>query len=549
MTLLVLLYFLLGLLSLPSSAAKGKEPAADNSSPTKESLLKIWEVDGTCDSQVQFMEDSMEIALEIVTATLSALEFIKNSKLPSKQQDPKGYHRTSQFGKHVKVFLGSNQLKNLAIFSSQLVNLFAKMKRTIPASENDPPKGYVTHFQHLPDHKPKLMCGDSPGEKSWKWYGSSDTIPGQQRNLMSMNNDFRQYALENWDGAWYYDRTLAGVAWDKDIIIFCDNQFTPRAKALKTPKAWKASGISEGLSLNAHKDHFSVVMVHELIHWFGGTVSKDGAKPTAKIDDQIAIDDDGKPIYQKGERLLVYHPVPSADEIEDDNLKPLLAYGMDRIWQLAFCGERPVQDYCGAAKAMRNADSLALFALAMYYEDWDWSHSVARVLGKEYQKAPKKRPGDKQGQRPPKPTANIIFAILERLPDFPPLCFFTILPHLPLSRTNHDMSLSPREPDAEEIERKWTAIWESRVKELPLLPDPRPRALAPDPFQISDTASKQAPRPLYQESASWFKVPPNIRRDILRLAFGDARLHMYMEYGYPDVPRDAESKYHCNIVV
>jgi hypothetical protein len=111
------------------------------------------------------------------------------------------------------------------------------------------------------------------------------------------------------------------------------------------------------------------------------------------------------------------------------------------------------------------------------------------------------------------------------------------------------MSLSPREPDSEEIERKWTAIWESRVKELPVLPDPRPRALTPDPFQISDTASKQAPRPLYQESASWFKVPPNIRRDILRLAFGDARLHMYMEYGYPDVPRDAESKYHCNIVV
>jgi hypothetical protein len=175
------------------------------------------------------------------------------------------------------------------------------MKRTIPASENDPPKGYVTHFQHLPDHKPKLMCGDSPGEQSWKWYGSSDTIPGQQRNLMSMNNDFRQYALDNWDGAWYYDRrfvwkrkeretpiycepgTLAGVAWDKDIIIFCDNQFTPRAKALKTPKAWKASGISEGLSLNAYKDHFSVVMVHELIHWFGGTVSKDGAKPTASM--------------------------------------------------------------------------------------------------------------------------------------------------------------------------------------------------------------------------------------------------------------------------
>lgn len=48
----------------------------------------------------------MEIALEIVTATLSALEFIKNSKLPSKQQDPKGYHRYKSIWKTCQGFLG-----------------------------------------------------------------------------------------------------------------------------------------------------------------------------------------------------------------------------------------------------------------------------------------------------------------------------------------------------------------------------------------------------------------------------------------------------------
>jgi hypothetical protein len=39
---------------------------------------------------------------------------------------------------------------------------------------------------------------------------------------------------------------------------------------------------------------------------------------------------------------------------------------------------------------------------------------------------------------------------------------------------------------------------------------------------------------LYQTSP-WFKVPPNIRRDILRLAFGDRRLHMslFLERQYP----------------
>ncbi|KAF5235528.1 hypothetical protein FANTH_11679 [Fusarium anthophilum] len=393
--------------------------AEDDSSPTKDSLLKMWEVDEACASEVQFMEDSMEIALEIVTATLSALEYIKNSNPPSKQQDPKSYYKYTSIWESCQAFLGFEPAEEPGHLQSA-VDLFAKMKQTIPASENDPPKGYVTHFQNLPNHKPKLMCGDSPSEKSWKWYGSSDTIPGQQQNLMSMNKDFRDYALRSWDGAWYYDRrfvwkqkaketpifcepdTLAGVAWDKDIIIFCDNQFTPKAKAFKTPKAWRASGISEGLSLNSYKDHLSVVMVHELIHWFGGTVSKDGAKPTAKIDDQTAIDASGKLIYKRGEKEFAYSSIPSADELEE--LKPVLAYGRERIWQLAFCGKKPIQEHCGAVKAMHNADSLALFALAMYYEDWDWSHSVARVLGKEYKKEKdtRKRPGGKQGQRPPK---------------------------------------------------------------------------------------------------------------------------------------------------
>ncbi|KAH7259402.1 uncharacterized protein BKA55DRAFT_687700 [Fusarium redolens] len=404
MTMFRLLCLCFGLLSLPFLVAEATETAtntADDSTPERDSLLKIWEVDRTCASEVQYMEDSMEIALEIVIATLAALEYIKSSDRPSKQQDPKRYYRFTSIWKSCQAFLGFEPAKDPGHLQSA-IDIFAKIKRTIPASENDPVKGYVVHFQKLPNHKPKLMCGDSPSEDSWKWYGASDTIPGQGQNLMNMNDDFREYAYDSYDGAWYYDRIFAGVAWDKDIIIFCDNQFTPKAKASKTPKAWKASGISEGLSLNAYKDHLSVVMVHEMIHWFGGTVSK-GAKPVARINDQTAIDANGLLIYKGREKEFAYKSVPSADEVKKNSLEPVLAYGMERVWQLAFCGRKPVQDHCGTEKAMHNADSLALFALAMYYEDWGWSHSVARVPGKDYKKDnSKKRPGGKQGQRPPK---------------------------------------------------------------------------------------------------------------------------------------------------
>ncbi|KAF4335488.1 hypothetical protein FBEOM_10665 [Fusarium beomiforme] len=113
------------------------------------------------------------------------------------------------------------------------------------------------------------------------------------------------------------------------------------------------------------------------------------------------------------------------------------------------------------------------------------------------------------------------------------------------------MSFSPRGPDPEERERERNALWEARIKELPVLPDPRPRALTPDSSFSSKSvsASYHAPRPLYQESCFWFRVPPNIRRDILRLAFGDARIHIELEYNHPHIASPGSSSLHCGIVV
>ncbi|KAM0557993.1 hypothetical protein ACHAPJ_005159 [Fusarium lateritium] len=94
------------------------------------------------------------------------------------------------------------------------------------------------------------------------------------------------------------------------------------------------------------------------------------------------------------------------------------------------------------------------------------------------------------------------------------------------------MSYCPRRPDpeAEQRERQARERWDARIQELSLLPSPQPQALTPNP-------TSQTPRPLFQKSCSWFKVLPNIRRDILQLAFGGTRLHMDLIYDYPDAPR------------
>ncbi|KAF5672223.1 hypothetical protein FCIRC_8476 [Fusarium circinatum] len=115
------------------------------------------------------------------------------------------------------------------------------------------------------------------------------------------------------------------------------------------------------------------------------------------------------------------------------------------------------------------------------------------------------------------------------------------------------MSFSPRDPDAEEKERERNERWEARVEELTLLPNPRPRALTPDLYllssSITSTASAPGPRPRYQETCFWFRVPPNVRRDILRLAFGDTRIHINLEYNHPHIAHPESSNLHCGIVV
>ncbi|KAF5256786.1 hypothetical protein FOXYS1_12720 [Fusarium oxysporum] len=110
------------------------------------------------------------------------------------------------------------------------------------------------------------------------------------------------------------------------------------------------------------------------------------------------------------------------------------------------------------------------------------------------------------------------------------------------------MDYRSRPQNRQKMEKWWNELCEAQVKQLPLLPNPRPRALTPSLTPGDKVISNLAPRPLYQESCFWFKVPPNIRRDILRLAFGDTRLHIYMNHGYPDVPPEPDSKFHCRVV-
>ncbi|CZR46802.1 uncharacterized protein FPRO_12253 [Fusarium proliferatum ET1] len=77
--------------------------------------------------------------------------------------------------------------------------------------------------------------------------------------------------------------------------------------------------------------------------------------------------------------------------------KRVETYGVKHICNLAICDKKRYTDYCGPEKATKNADSLALFALAMYYDKWDWS-SGARAKEPGSKKRPKNEEGGNSQQ-------------------------------------------------------------------------------------------------------------------------------------------------------
>ncbi|KAF5618572.1 hypothetical protein F52700_12092 [Fusarium sp. NRRL 52700] len=108
----------------------------------------------------------------------------------------------------------------------------------------------------------------------------------------------------------------------------------------------------------------------------------------------------------------------------------------------------------------------------------------------------------------------------------------------------------PSESDISEIARDIEK--EDAIKNLSLLPNPpsRPRCLTPSGFR--DIAEELLlPRPTFQHCA-YYKLPPDIRRYILMLAFGNRRLHIDFSYDYPDMSSDLIQpldKNHCGIVM
>jgi hypothetical protein len=92
---------------------------------------------------------------------------------------------------------------------------------------------------------------------------------------------------------------------------------------------------------------------------------------------------------------------------------------------------------------------------------------------------------------------------------------------------------------------------EYAIEQLSLLPTPPPRSrsIAPSGFQEAVAEEPELPKPRFQDCA-YYKLPPEIRRLILRLAFGGQRLHIDFVYNHPDMSSElitSLTENHCGI--
>ncbi|CAJ0553144.1 Ff.00g116560.m01.CDS01 [Fusarium sp. VM40] len=344
--------------------------------------LDIWEVHESCKAEGPHVQESMDMALEMAIAAKESLDFLAGP-IPTSNDGPTGRLRYNTVYKTVDAVFGLNpKSEGYNDKIGQVKALFNKMVTVMPSNENDPVHGYSTRLNSRNlEHKAMLLCTDKPGDNSWKWYGLEDKVPGMDHK-MNQHQDFREMGILNVvEGAWVYehrfawkeaekeepvlltDGMLAAVYADKDMVIFGDKLFADPWRSNPSPKALKSSGISVGDAIGKHSSHLSVVMVHELAHWFGGRDNYG----KLNIADHTAVTKAGKLLYDNNGAVEEHKTPPTGDTYHR-----LKTYGRELIWNLA----RPHKTYpdnSGPAKAITNADSYSVFALMMYLDAWDWS--------------------------------------------------------------------------------------------------------------------------------------------------------------------------------
>ncbi|KAJ4246553.1 hypothetical protein NW762_013494 [Fusarium torreyae] len=397
MHLLYKILLLMGMLFGPSWAVDNGPPVAN---------MGIWEIDAACNSNMPYIQEGFDVALEMATAAYNAMEFLLKPQ-PDKKENPKDHLRWLIIHRAMEVTLGiiaksNGNEKSVSWIDAQTV--FSNIKKTLVAKQNSPSRGYNRQLITSDQTKPRLVCGvvTEGDNANFQWIDLDQPVPGQKDNspLKSYHLAKKNMELGAVGGWFHYDRMMfkkvkreknflcgPGVSGQTsflyDMIVICDYALRPKAKERISPKTYKeietmtkkkkmrvGDMIKVGTETRVGTDlaqvarHLSVTVLHELTHWYGQPrrgADKKFELHFFNIDDRLAVGPDGRFLYEHRDPTKYdYHRSETqltAKEMENEKVDPVKSYGRKHIWNLA----KVNTNY--RRMAHLNADSLAYFAL------------------------------------------------------------------------------------------------------------------------------------------------------------------------------------------
>ncbi|KAF4341549.1 hypothetical protein FBEOM_4451 [Fusarium beomiforme] len=465
--------------------------------------LDPWDIDPSCNGFENDIKDALTQSIDLAEAARTSLEFLL-AKMPDRNSDPDGALKWARISSAANSIFGlmpnyKGHNAETEKYITDLRDIYAKTANTLPSSQNNPAHGFNPILSQKPGAKPMIVCGDAV----FKWYdvdqepepgvgkvGDQPAVKSYIQNGGTIAGAF--YHANRWDFRKTKDASVghcignreALISSRDDLLIICDKMTSDAGKARITPRQYKSTAaLGDHIMTNWVSN--PTQLYHELMHWFGG-VQPGTLKHV--IVDQIAVNEKGQMRFKdKNGVAEYYNRMPTDQELSQKGQRKQGAYGLRWVMNLA----RTYTDkggnkspWSGPKLATKNADSLALFSFMIPIP------------------SPVNFPS----------------------PSFSMSGGYSPGPHSPCPADSPYFG-----PELD---------WRDYRQQIPTLPLDRPRALTPPGFRDDDS---QRPAAAFQQS-SWFKVPANLRRDILRLAFGDKRLHMHLAFDPSALDRDDPEK-------
>ncbi|KAK0759661.1 hypothetical protein N5P37_007849 [Trichoderma harzianum] len=319
----------------------------------REVNLKIWDVDDSCKPYLSLLQKAFDDAATMSAKALKDLKFVQQ---PRPQQDTKRresleWDRIARAVNNIFGFNPDEQGTNSENkFMQKVLGVYDRMSAALRGNENIPAKGFTElHSKAL------LICGDEP----WKWYSVNDIDPyDPERQPLHIS----QPGVEG-KGAWAYKHRYHSNG-NPNSIGIC----RPEIYAVTQP-------------------HLSRVMIHELTHWYGAELDKEGAiirrKKSTDIDNPAApkchwltfsffyLVVDHRAVSKYGELPFSYFDqsrnkvryVPSSKRKDGVRYGEPVVYYYAFVTRLAMSHEGQFAQNSGPDKATGTAEAYAYFAM------------------------------------------------------------------------------------------------------------------------------------------------------------------------------------------